>query len=66
MLGGLNVRDIDKPLLEACKGLSISGKSNVEIALVSPTTASIDTKEILKKKGIKLRFITKASRDHSL
>jgi hypothetical protein len=64
VLGGLKVRNVDQPLLEASKKLSISGKSNVEIALVSPTTASSDTKEILEKKGIKLRLITRASQNH--
>jgi hypothetical protein len=63
VLGGINVRNIDQPLLEACKKLSISRRSNVEIALVSPTTASAETRAILEKKRIKLRFIRPPSRD---
>ena len=61
VLGGLNVRGIDQPLLEASKRLSISDKNNIRIVVVAPTTISDETKTTLEKRGIKIRLVSLTS-----
>jgi len=56
VLGGLNVQNIDQPLLEACKRFRMRG-SNIKIVIVAPSTISAETKSILEKKGIQIQFI---------
>lgn len=52
VLGGINILDIDQPLLKASKWLRMSGRSNIEIIIVAPTTISNETKLILEKRGL--------------
>jgi hypothetical protein len=63
VLGGMNVFDIDQPLLKATKRLRISSRCKIEIILVDPTTVSAETKSILEKRGLKIRLIDAPSRD---
>ncbi len=66
VLGGMDVRDIDQPLLKASKGLRMSGRSNIELIIVAPSTISNETKLILEKRGIKTRKIDKQSHNRPI
>ncbi len=56
-VGGMEVRDIDKPLLDASKRLRLSDEGNIEIAIVAPSTISDRTRQILEKRGLRVRLI---------
>jgi hypothetical protein len=56
-VGGTEVRDIDQPLLNATRRLRLSAKPNIEIAIVAPSTISDQTKQILEKRGLRVRLI---------
>lgn len=62
VLGGLSVRNIDQPLLEACKRFRMR-RSNVKIVIVAPSTISAETKSVLEKKGIQVQLIGLPSDD---
>jgi len=64
VLGGLNVRNIDQPLLEASKKLRNYRRGNIEIVIVAPSKISGDTKQILEKRGIKIRLVGSPSRNY--
>ena len=64
VLGGMNIRDIDQPLLAASKKLRNYRQGNIEIVLVAPTTVSAETKATLEKRGIKIRLVGSPSRNH--
>ena len=57
VVGGMNVRDIDQPLLDASKRLRVSGGRNIELVIVAPSTISEDTQRILEKRGLQIRKI---------
>jgi hypothetical protein len=63
VIGGMNVYNIDQPLLKAAKRLRISSRTDIEIVLVAPTTISAETKSVLEKRGLKIRLIDAPSRD---
>ena len=63
VVGGMNVRDIDQPLLDASKKFRMRRRPNVEIVIVEPSTISSETKEILEKSGLKIRLVGPPSRD---
>ena len=54
VVGGMDVRDIDEPLLKASYGLRIAGRSNIEIVIVEPSMISDDTKKILEERGLRI------------
>jgi hypothetical protein len=56
-VGGMTVHDIDQPLLNATKRLRLSGKPNVEIVVVAPSTISEQTRQIIEERGLKVRLI---------
>lgn len=64
VVGGMKVREIDEPVLEASKRFRARRKPNVEIVIVAPSTISAETKQILEKRGIEIRFVGPPSRDH--
>jgi Zn-finger nucleic acid-binding protein len=57
VVGGMDVRDIDQPLVRASKGLVMSGRRNIEIVIVAPSTISDGTKRILEERGLTIRRI---------
>jgi len=57
VVGGMDVRDIDQPLLKASKRLSMAGCRNIEIVIVDPSTISDDTKRTLEERGLRIRRI---------
>jgi hypothetical protein len=57
VVGGMDVRDIDQPLLRASKGLVMSGRRNIEIVIVAPSTISDGTKRLLEERGLTIRRI---------
>ncbi|MBN2180755.1 MAG: hypothetical protein JW715_02485 [Sedimentisphaerales bacterium] len=57
VVGGMNSLDIDRPLLEASERIRPSGRPNIEIVIVAPTTISGDTKQILEKRGLQITII---------
>ena len=63
VIGGMNVYNIDQPLLKAAKRLRISSRTDIEIILVAPTTISAETKSVLEKRGLKIRLIDAPSRN---
>ena len=56
-VGGMNIWDIDEPLLKASKRLRMYGRRNIEIVIVEPSTISSETQRILEKRGLKIRRI---------
>ena len=64
VVGGMNVRNIDEPMLEAGKRFRAPRRPNVLITIVAPTTISAETKATLEKRGIKIRLVGPPSRDH--
>lgn len=57
VVGGMNVRDIDQPLLDASKRLPVSGRRNMELVIVAPSMICEDTQRILEKRGLRIRKI---------
>jgi len=57
VVGGMNVRDIDEPLLKASRRLRMYGRPHIEIVIVAPSTIASDTEWILKEKGFIIRRI---------
>jgi len=66
VVGGMNVQGIDGPVLEAGQRFRVRGRPNVDIVIVPPTTISPDTKQILEKRGIRIRLVGPPSRNHFL
>ncbi len=66
VIGGMEVRDIDQPLLDASKRLRVSGRRNTELVIVAPSTISEDTQRILEKRGLQIRKIGNQSYNSSL
>lgn len=66
VVGGMNVRDIDQPLLDASKRLRVSGRRNIELVIVAPSTISEDTQHTLEKRGLRIRKIGNQSYNSSL
>lgn len=64
VVGGMNVRDIDEPILEASKRFRAPRMPNVVIIIVAPSTISNETKTALEKKGIGIRLVEPPSRDY--
>jgi hypothetical protein len=64
VVGGMKVRGIDEPVLEASSRFRGRRKPNVEIVIVAPSTISAETKQILEKRGIEIRLVGPPSRDH--
>jgi len=64
VVGGMNVQGIDEPMLEAAKRFRVHRRPNVDVVIVSPTTISAETKQILEKRGIRIRLVGPPSRDH--
>ena len=64
VVGGMNVRNIDEPMLEAGKRFRAPRRPNVLITIVAPTTISTETKATLEKRGIKIRLVGPPLRDH--
>ncbi|MEJ2702186.1 MAG: hypothetical protein P8Z79_07060 [Sedimentisphaerales bacterium] len=56
-VGGMTVRDIDQPLLDATKRLQLSGEPNIEIVIVAPSTISDQTKQTLEERGLRVCLI---------
>ncbi len=56
-VGGMEVRDIDQPLLDATERLRLSGRPNIEIVIVAPSAISDQTKQVLEKRGLKVRLV---------
>ncbi len=61
VIGGMEVRDIDQPLLDASKRLSVSGRRNIQIVIVAPSTISDETQLVLEKRGLRIRKIQNPS-----
>lgn len=57
VVGGMDVRAIDEPLLKASKRLYMLRQDNIEIVIVAPSTISDETKRILEKRGLRIRRI---------
>jgi hypothetical protein len=62
VVGGMRVRDIDQPMLDAGKGFRMRTRPNVEIIIVAPSTISAETRQVLEKKGLKIHLIGPPSR----
>jgi hypothetical protein len=63
IIGGINVQDIDEPILKASEKIRIRIRKNVSIVIVAPSTISAETKSILEKRGIRIQLIGSPSRN---
>ncbi len=61
VVGRMDIRDIDEPLLKASDGLRMPDESNIEIVIVEPSMISDDTKKILEERGLRSSY-AKASK----
>ena len=57
VVGGMDVGDIDQPLLRATRGLVITARRNIELVIVAPATISDQTRRTLEERGLRIRTV---------